>query len=668
MYDDCFDNSEELDCAMLTDMRKYFNVLRRLPPAVVLLNNRTRNDFIVKGMDAADPCPDTHFRCPEPVYCLPVFLRCNRVKDCPYGEDEVGCETMVCPGYYRCRGSSVCLHPSQICDNSPQCAQRDDELLCNASCPSVCQCQGLAFVCHQPFPAANYPDLRYLDATRSGFTPSSALKDLYLVFLNLAFCQLTTFPEINMRNLQHLDLSHNKITTVWVLAFYSLQNLRYLCLKGNPLHKVVTDSSEIRQRSLLHVDVSYTHLQQFDSSAFVNFPFIQVFNLSFSALKNIGANGFVYIPKLKHLDFRGCGVREFPEDVYAGLSELQSIKAESYRLCCKVILPETFNEDFCHAPNDEISSCEDLLQSSLYLSAVWLLCAFSLVGNSGSFVYRFRNSAASSHGVFVTNLSVSDFLMGLYLAVIGITDNLYRGSYMWHENRWKDSVTCKIAGYLCILSTQASVFMICLITIDSFFVTNFPSSKFRFKSRTAIMASGLAWLAGLFMATLPLFTGSSDRRFYGHTGICIPLPVQRITVTGQVHTFRVVVVFNFILGTLVAVGQTFIYRKVTQRPTEPGALCRLPKDLTVARRLFTVVMSDSLSWFSIGVLALMVFNETPVSGEIRGAMAIIMLPLNSALNPLLYTVNVLMEKQRQAREVKLLKVLQAHAAAQQSLR
>jgi hypothetical protein len=49
-------------------------------------------------------------------------------------------------------------------------------LLCNATCPSACHCQGLAFVCHQPFNASHYLDLRYLDATGSGLCVSPAFQ------------------------------------------------------------------------------------------------------------------------------------------------------------------------------------------------------------------------------------------------------------------------------------------------------------------------------------------------------------------------------------------------------------------------------------------------------------------------------------------------------------
>ena len=38
-----------------------------------------------------------------------------------------------------------------VCDGLAQCPRHDDELLCNSLCPQGCVCQGLAFVCGQPF-------------------------------------------------------------------------------------------------------------------------------------------------------------------------------------------------------------------------------------------------------------------------------------------------------------------------------------------------------------------------------------------------------------------------------------------------------------------------------------------------------------------------------------
>ena len=81
--------------------------------------------------------------------------------------------------------------------------------------------------------------------------------------------------------------------------------------------------------------------------------------------------------------------------------------------------------------------------------------------------------------------------------------------------------------------------------------------------------------------------------------------------------------------------------------------------MTIARRLITVVVSDFLCWFPIGVLGLASNLGLSVSGEVNVALAILVLPLNSALNPFLYTVNLLLEKQRLRKETRIIQKLKS---------
>jgi hypothetical protein len=87
------------------------------------------------------------------------------------------------------------------------------------------------------------------------------------------------------------------------------------------------------------------------------------------------------------------------------------------------------------------------------------------------------------------------------------------------------------------------------------------------------------------------------------------------------------------------------------------------QNLAIARRLVTVVLTEFLCWFPIGVLGLSASAGLPVPGEVNVALAIFVLPLNSALNPFLYTYNMLMEKRRVWKEAKLLEEYKAQLLA-----
>ncbi|XP_070184993.1 G-protein coupled receptor GRL101-like [Littorina saxatilis] len=636
------------------------------PPVIINFDGRGSYTEISMENDTA-PCPVTHFRCPgQSVFCMPVYLRCNEVKDCPGGEDELSCDHFTCPEFYRCRGSSVCLHPSHLCDGWAQCPQRDDELLCNLTCPSACQCQGLAFVCTQPFPADTVPDLRYLDGAGSGIDPPALAENFYLVYLRLSDCGLDTWPEVTFQNLLRLDLSDNRIHILNLHTFVLLENLVLLRLTGNPLTSLITDDLDPKQHRLVDIDLSHTGLAEFSSASLANFPSLRALNLSHSAVISFSKAEFFWLPRLKQLDLTGCDVEDFPDDLFHSLQELAFVYASNYKLCCQATLPEDFNENFCFAPKDEISSCDDLLRSGFYRVFLWIISILSMLGNAGCLVLRLvfqrRSITRSGYNMFVTCLSLSDFFMGVYLAVVGVADQQYRGRYLWYEKTWKSSLACRVAGFLSLLSNEVSAFMISLITLDRFIVLRFPFSSVRFKGRSAVIASGLAWLGGVLLAAVPLMPSLTHWGFYSQTGICIPLPVTRNSFLGRDYSFGVMIVLNFILFVTIACGQAVIYRSIRANSMATQDTNNTSRDLTVARRLITVAVSDFICWFPIGLLGLLAVNGMPVPGEVNVAMAIFVLPLNSALNPFLYTFNIVMEKQRKLKEDRLRRFLLSRAA------
>ena len=64
-------------------------------------------------------------------------------------------------------------------------------------------------------------------------------------------------------------------------------------------------------------------------------------------------------------------------------------------------------------------------------------------------------------------------------------------------------------------------------------------------------------------------------------------------------------------------------------------------------------MSDFVCWFPIGLVGLLAANDVRVPGEVNVAMAMTVMPLNSTINPFLYTLNIVLERRRRAREQRL---------------
>ncbi|XP_076464327.1 G-protein coupled receptor GRL101-like isoform X2 [Babylonia areolata] len=618
-------------------------------------------------------CPETHFFCPGNLtYCVPVFVRCNGVYDCPGREDEEGCDRYQCPGFYRCRASTICVHANHTCDGVLHCPQHDDELFCNITCPQNCTCQGLAFYCYGQFPAEQYQELRFLHAPNSGLAPENLKLNSMLIYLNLAKSKIKHFENVQFINLRTLDLSDNELSSLSTTQMNTMKNLQTLSLAGNPLVFLSNSDYDFQFLSFSSVrtlDLSNTIISELNITAFLKCPKLTFLNLTGCGVKRIVGEGFRSLTLLRHLDLRRCPVKEYPTDIFEGLGDLREVWADNYKLCCPATFPQGFYVTKCHSPTDEISSCDALLRSNFYRIILSVFAALALIGNLGSFVYRTlinRESSNLGFAVFVTHLCISDFLMGVYLAVIGIADRIYQGDYLWKDEIWKRSAGCKVAGFLSLLSSEVSALIICLITLDRFLVIRFPFRNIHFKKTSAHIACALIWLLGIVLAGIPLLPVTEHWNFYSQNGICIPLPITRNDFAGHDYSFSVMIIVNFILFLLIAAGQIFIYWSIRTNSIAAEDSNKQSKDLTIARRLITIAVSDFLCWFPVGLLGLLASSGVPVPGEVNVVIAIIILPVNSAINPFLYTINSLLEKRRKAREKKIQKMIMSTIAGKYS--
>ena len=180
------------------------------------------------------------------------------------------------------------------------------------------------------------------------------------------------------------------------------------------------------------------------------------------------------------------------------------------------MLPEDFDLNNCHAEQDLLASCKDLLKSNVYRVFLWLFASLSVNAvptDVCSFVARLnlgsKGAGLGSFSIFVSSLSTADCFMGVYLAIVGVADQVYRGKYLWFGDQWKESTVCKVADFLCLMSTEVSAFIICLITLDRFLVLRFPFSRLHFSRSSALIACAVVWVIGIALATVPLLPMTS---------------------------------------------------------------------------------------------------------------------------------------------------------------
>ena len=491
-----------------------------------------------------------------------------------------------------------------------------------------------------------------------------------LIRLHASHCKIDSLETIEFPNLRHLDLSWNLLETVDMQSLQLLHNLQVLVLAHNPLTTIASSVSDYDCHRLQTLDLSYTRLEEFGKDDLGTCFTLKTLNISYAPVTGLGPDALENVDNLEVLDLTGSPVLEYEDNVFKHLKSLRLLYTENYRLCCSVMLPDDFEmrQGRCYSKADLVASCDDLLKSNVYRVFLCVMAVLSLLGNFASFGWRiyFNRSKMGSFGIFVTNLTIADFCMGVYLVIIFAADLSYRGIYVSRDLQWKRSAYCSLAGFLSFLSNEVSVINTCLITIDRILVLRFPFSQFRFKFGSACVACAFSWLAGGILALIPLLPSFSYWNFYSQTGICIPLPlVQKHGFPGYMYSFSVTIIFNFLLFVGIAVGQVFIYLTIQAQAMKAMWKDSKSKDATIATRLVSVALSDFCCWFPIGLLGILSFTNVYINSELNIAVAIFALPFNSALNPFLYTFNVLLEMRNKKKEASLLRRLELQLKLEQ---
>ena len=659
---DCLDGTDENGCSL---ERRVISVGKESQnkKTSFLINLDGRGYFTQRVMNLSEPCPGTHYPCnKEWFYCLPIYTRCNGVFDCIFQEDERDCEGWTCPGLYRCRDSTVCAHADYMCDGWHQCPQGDDEWLCDMTCPAQCHCQGHAFLCPRPFPAHLFPHLRYLDAAGSGMTLSELMNNTYIVRLSLAHCNVSFLSNIRFPNLHYLDLSYNKMVIFKLNVFHEMPNLHTLILKWNPFTSVTTVPSLVL-RNLRKIDLSGNYLDVFGDNLLSYTPEIQYINVSFSADQSIGPQAFQMVPKIKEIDIRGTRITEFPQNVFRGLRNVDIIYAPYYRFCCKDILPKVFPQPECQAPRHYLSSCYAMIQSEVYKVYLWFVAVLASLGNLVCLVFQCVNTVlpVPYQGpvvVFMLSLQCADFCMGIYASVIVAAHEIFRGQYVHYEDQWTDSVACKVAGVFSLMSSEVTALVIFLLMLQHLFLLCCPHRTLIFHKGSAALACGMTWVVGILLASIPLLPGLSHWGQYGQTALCgLMLHGDNSDEVSQEFRFvHAVLVFNFIVYLTVFILQGIIYRAVPQHrvlienDTNP---VYQSVDLVTRIAVIGIVRCTVVTTHSVLTLAGQTGRELDVF------MTVMVLPLNSAVNPLLCLEHAVTYRQRQKQEERLLSVLKS---------
>ena len=495
------------------------------------------------------------------------------------------------------------------------------------------------------------------------------LSNLYNLFLN--YNQMLKDIHANafrgLLNLGELYLDANNITSIQSRTFGELTNLTVLNLNNNPLNTIHPDL--FQNLSKLEVLLLFnTRLKFLPDGLFQNMPLLQHLNLSRNNLNELGRHPFKYSASLFSVDLSQNPLLWIQHASFDGQYSETQVFVDRFATCCYVMKWVCFSEE----PQSEFLSCGRMLPYNIIRFGIWVVSILAVFGNVFSLVSRCKHWYKTNRVQFliIANLSISDFLMGVYLIILLAADLYYSEYFPSHSELWRNSTLCKFAGSISILSSEASVFFITLISLDRFLCVKYPQNQYlSTKTFTCIIISTIWLLAFVISITTFILTGI-DSSFYSVSEICVGLPISRdpLTVINQtsirigtgryddvyvikpdpIYTgnevsmyFSIAIFTGLNLACFLVVGfcYTAILIFVRLSSKRAGLEAISNSEICMAKKLFLLVLTDFCCWVPIGVLSILVqAGAVEVDARAYAWIATFVLPINSALNPFLYTL------------------------------
>ena len=505
--------------------------------------------------------------------------------------------------------------------------------------------------------------------------PADLFKGLYqlqfIPVLNNILVSLSPGLFNSLRKLQILWLHNNNLHLLPAGIFNDLDSLVVLDIKNNSLVSLPTKSFETNGL-LEKLYLADNQLR------FLSFHLLD--NLNNLVLLDLSNNSLTQIPRLGQmtrlstLKLIGNPLTGITHEHFDGIPETATTVVDQSVVCVCYMN----NSDTCFNINERSPylTCGSLLSLTVLSIFTWILGICATIGNGFVLLWKQSKHSGKENNVqslLLSNLAASDLLMGIYMIILASADAYYREYFPMNAEEWRLGPTCRIASTLAFTSSEASVFFVTLISIDRYINIKFPYTIHKLRIKSTRWCSFIVWAISLTLGLSASISAGRNSAFYDNSHVCIGLPLAQLvrydTNTTSVETettidntyfhkvnvveneqkspglyfsVAIFICLNMLCFLLILFCYIVIIKTVSQTSKAASRQRDMTEEIRMTVKVSAIVLTDFFCWFPICLIgALVQAGVVTIPADVFAWVVTFVLPINSAINPFMYTIGSL---------------------------
>lgn len=323
-----------------------------------------------------------------------------------------------------------------------------------------------------------------------------------------------------------------------------------------------------------------------------------------------------------------------PDDPFKKLSDsFKSVNATASPLCVErngtIKYEPPSRNVHCKPEPDAFNPCDDVIGTTVLRVFSWTTSLLAIFGNVFLLLVLYCNeSPLNVYKLLMYHLGMANTIMGLYLALLCSLDAFTYGRYYNFVRAWQYSGGCKVAGFLAVFSTELSVCILAIVTIERYLlIVHALHIRRQMKLIHAKIALTIAWTYSFVVAILPVTDLISS---YEKVAICLPFEATTRMSKGYIFWL-----LAFYLATFISVVAAYLRMYASVRGTPPCA--GVNTEFKVAKRFAMIIFCNFGCWVPISIAGFLTFfSKLPMSIDISKFLLVFAFPLNACTNPFLY--------------------------------